>query len=71
MDKQERYYELENLHDGLDSLIDDITDEYYKDMLGDLKLEVFGEMEELEKELQEEHDKEMWQMNADFERSRL
>ena len=71
MDKEERYYELENLYEGLESLINDLTDEYYKDLLGDIKLEAFGEKEKLEKELQEEHDAEMWQMNADFERSRL
>lgn len=71
MDYQERYDELDTIIMSLDSLIDDISDKYYIEMLKELKFEAQNELEEVQERLQEEYDKEERQMNYDFERSRL
>lgn len=71
MDLQERYDELDTIIMSLDSLIDDINDKYYIEMLKELKFEAQNELEEVKEELQKEYGEEERQMNYDFERSRL
>lgn len=71
MDKQDKYDELDNIINTLDVLVDEISDDYYKDMLNDLKYEAQDKLEEIKKELIKEEEEEERKMNMDFERSRL
>lgn len=71
MDKEEKYNELSNIVDTLDSLINDVSDDYYSNALEEIKFEAQRELEEVEEELQEEQDEELREMNREFERSRL
>ena len=71
MDKQDRYDELDNIVRTLDILVDEISDNYYKDMINDLKYEAQTELEEVEEELLEEERQEEREMNYQFERSRF
>lgn len=68
---QDRYDELENIVDTLDTLADEITDKYYIDMINELKYEAQQELEEVEKDIQEEQEAEEKEMNYEYERSRL
>ena len=71
MEKQDRYDELDNIVRTLDVLIDEITDNYYIDMLKDIKYEAQTEMEDLEEDLEKEQLIAEQEMNYDFERSRI
>lgn len=68
-DTQEKYDELENIISSLDILIDEITDEYFKGSLRDLKYEAEEEMEKLEEILREEQYANEYEMDYQFERS--
>ena len=66
---QEKYDELENIVSTLDVLIDEVTDEYFKGSLRDLKYEAQEQMEELEDDLRKEQYSEEYEMNYQYERS--
>lgn len=71
MSKQDRYDELDNIVSTLDVLIDDITDEYYIDMLKDLKYQAQDEMEEIEPEIEKEQLIAEQEMNYQYEEMRI
>lgn len=71
MELQDRYDELDNIILGIDDIVENIKDKYYIDMLNDLKFEAQTEQEEIEERLRKEHQKEEYQMNYEFERSRI
>jgi hypothetical protein len=66
---QEKYDELENIVSTLDVLIDEITDEYFKGSLRNLKYEAEEQMEEIEEDLRKEQYSEEYEMNYQYERS--
>lgn len=68
---QDRYDELENIIDTLDSLIDDITDRYYIDVLNDIKYEAQKELEEVEEQLYKEEQEEQRELEREYYRGRL
>ena len=70
-DTQEKYDELDNIVSTLDVLIDEVTDEYFKESLRGLKFEAEEQMEELEEDLRKERDAEEYEMNYQYERSVL
>lgn len=63
--------ELDNIVTTLDSLIDEVNDEYFKGALQDLKEEAENEIEVAQKQLREERDAEESEMNYQYERSVL
>lgn len=71
MELQDRYDELDNIILGIDDIVENIKDKYYIDMLNDLKFEAQTEQEEIEERLRKEYQKEEYQMNYEFERSRI
>lgn len=71
MELQDRYDELDNIILGIDEIVENINDKYYIDMLNDLKYEAQTEQEEIEERLRKEYQKEEYQMNYEFERSRI
>lgn len=71
MELQDRYDELDNIILGIDDIVENIKDKYYIDMLNELKYEAQIEQEEIEERLQKEYKKEEYQMNCEFERSRI
>lgn len=66
---QEKYDELENIVSTLDVLIDEVSDEYFKGSLRDLKFEAEEQMEALEEDLRKEQDDEDYEINYQYERS--
>ena len=70
-EKYERYDELDNIVNTLDTLIGEISDKYYIDVLEETKMEAFSQREEIQKEIEELEEKENREMNYQFERSRL
>ena len=71
MELQDRYDELDNIILGIDDIVENVKDKYYIDMLNDLKFEAQTEQEEIEERLRKEYQKEEYQMNYEFERSRI
>ena len=71
MELQDRYDELDNIILGIDDIVENVKDKYYIDMLNDLKFEAQTEQEEIEERLRKEYQKEGYQMNYEFERSRI
>ena len=67
-EKYERYDELDNI---VNTLIGEISDKYYIDVLEETKMEAFSQREEIQKEIEELEEKENREMNYQFERSRL
>ena len=70
-EKHERYDELDNIVNTLDTLIGEISDKYYIDVLEETKIEAFSQREEIQKEIEKLEEKENREMNYQFERSRL
>lgn len=68
---QEKYDELDNIIRTIDSLVNDIADKYYIDVLNSIKYEAQTDMKEIGEELQEEYSKEEQEMNYQFERRRV
>ena len=58
MDLQDRYNELDEIVMRLDSLIDDITDKDYIEMLQDTMYRAKEELDELEPKLTEQYESE-------------
>lgn len=58
MDNQDKYDELYNIIETLDTLLDDVTDKNYIDALNEIKFEAQNDLEEVEKQLIKERDKE-------------
>lgn len=71
MDFQKKYDELDNIVITLDELINETTDEYFIDMLNELKFEAQNQLEEVEAEISNEEEKELFRQNREFEESRL
>ena len=71
MDLYDKQGELEQIVDTLDSLADDISDKYYKDMINELKFEAQEELEEVDEQISEIERRELEEENRQFERSRL
>lgn len=69
MDIQERYDELDNIISSLNLLIDEITDRDYIDQLREIKYQAENEIEEVEKQLRAEQEKEYKGINYQYERS--
>lgn len=70
-DNQDRYDELDNIVRTLEVLIIETKDKYYNDAFRELIFEAQDEMEELEKILQEQYDREEREANEQYERSRI
>lgn len=70
-DLQDRYDELDNLEDGLISLVEDTSDSHYKEIFLETIREIRTEKEELEPRLKEIKNKEDREMNYQYERSVL
>ena len=70
-DKQEKYDELDNIVSTLDTLIDEIEDEHYIEMLREIKFEAEEEMAEVQEALRQERDAEDYEMNYQYERSAI
>lgn len=68
---ERKYDELDTIYRKLESLEYDVTDEYYKESIKELKLEVLGEMEEIEKVLVKEEKEETNYLNSEYERSKF
>lgn len=68
-DKQEKYDELDNIVSTLDTLIDEIENEHYIEMLREIKFEAEEELEEVQEDLRQERDAEEKEMNYQYERS--
>lgn len=66
---QEKYDELENIVSTLDTLIEEVTDEYFKESLRELKYEAEKQMETLNETLMDENSEEYIQANLEYERS--
>lgn len=71
MNNQEAYDELDNIISSIDLLVNEISNQYYIDMLNELKYQAQDELEEVERQLQEEQWQEEREMNHQFERSRF
>lgn len=71
MDLQEKYDELDNIISTLRILIDKINDKHYKYMFEEIKFEAQEEMEDVEKELIKEYDKEEKEERYQFDSGRL
>lgn len=69
MELQDRYDELDNLINSLDSLIGELTDKNYIEQLELIKFEAQNEFEEVSKQLSAEQKKEYAEMNYQYERS--
>lgn len=67
----ERQDELETIIDGIDSIVDNITDKYYIDVLNESKYEAENELEEIEDRICEYENEEEREENIEFEGSRL
>jgi len=65
---QEKYDELYNIISTLNVLLDEITDDYYKNTLMETKFEAEKEMEELEEILRNEQYAEYEQAILEYER---
>lgn len=59
---EERYYDLQDWIDRLDSLIDEITDKDYKQSLEITKFEMQNELEDLEEQLNE-----IWKKEKEYQ----
>ena len=70
-DIEDRYNELDNLEDGLISLVAETNDSHYKEIFLETIREIRAEKEELEPRLKEIKNKEDREMNYQYERSRL
>ena len=71
MEKEDRYYELENIVSTINVLITEISDKDYIEQLEFIKYQAENEMEEIETELIEEQEKEAREMNYLYERSAI
>ena len=69
MDLQERYDELDNIIQTLDTLIEDITDKYYIDQLRETMYEAQNELNEIEPKLQEQYNREERELENEYWRS--
>ena len=69
MEKEDRYYELENIVSTINVLMTEISDKDYIEQLEFIKYQAENEMEEIETELIEEQEKEAREMNYLYERS--
>ena len=66
---EDRYYELKEIVDKLDDLIDDITDKNYKEDLEIIKFQALEEAEELEPRLLAIREQEEREQEIEYERS--
>ena len=71
MEIYEEYDELDNIVNTLDTLIGETSDQYYIDVLEEIRMEAFSQREEKQKEIEKLEEKENREMNYQFERSRL
>ena len=69
MELQDRYDELGNLINSLNSLINELTDKNYIEQLELIKFEAQNEFEEVSEQLSAEQEREYAEMNYQYERS--
>lgn len=67
----ERKDELDEIINGLDSIIDNIKDKYFIDTLNETKYEAQNELDEVEERIWKYEQEEEREMNISFERMRL
>ena len=70
-DLQERYDELDNIVQTLDNLISDTSDENYIEQLRATMYEAQDELNDVEKQLQKQYEREERQQEYEYERSVL
>lgn len=63
---EEKCEELENIESTLQSLIEDIEDKKYKELLTEIIIDTQNEREMLETELREYHDKEKEELEREY-----
>lgn len=71
MDLQRKYDELDEIVSSINLLIDEIDDQDYIDDLNEIKYRAQDELEEVQKKILEENEREEREMNRQFERSRF
>lgn len=63
--------ELETIVDGIDSIVDNISDKYYIDVLNEAKYEAENELDEIDDKIVEYEDEAEKEESIAFERSRI
>ena len=63
--------ELETIIDGIDSIVDNITDKYYIDVLNEAKYEAENELDEIDDKIVEYEDEAEKEKMIEFERMRI
>ena len=63
--------ELETIVDGIDSIVDNISDKYYIDVLNETKYEAENELDEIDDKIVEYEDEAEKEESIAFERSRI
>lgn len=63
--------ELETIVDGIDSIVDNISDKYYIDVLNEAKYEAENELDEIDDKIVEYEDEAEKEESIEFERSRI
>ena len=63
--------ELETIIDGIDSIVDNISDKYYIDVLNETKYEAENELDEIDDKIVEYEDEAEKEESIAFERSRI
>lgn len=71
MDYYDRSDELEDIVNTLDRLVDDIKDQYYKDVLNDIKYSAQMELDEVEEKIAEIEREEQNELEREFDKERL
>ena len=66
-DIQDKYDDLKNIVDSLDTLIDEIDNNYYRNVLKDIRDEAIEDLEEVEEDLREEQINETKQQDCYYE----
>lgn len=71
MELYERANELQNIVDTLDTLIDDIQDKEYKEILAEIKYQAQDELEQVEDELYEIEEQEEKELEREYDNQRI
>ena len=68
---KDKYYELDEIVNSLEILVGEITDEYYIDVLNEIRFKAQDEKEELEPIIDEMEQSEIKEQELEYERSRI
>lgn len=71
MNYQNQYDELENIVETLGTLVDEISDKYFIDMINQLRFEAQDQLEEVEERIYKEEKAEQEELENEFNRGRI